>query len=1546
MSVTSANINDLGNFVDGSQSSIGRLSSSGQTTASKCNTVTAACSFQHPNTPSINAVSKLLQMWSDNQRFVREIRKDLIEANNYDAKGNATVSDAVVRQSLLRAGLTKAPNAVTVPAIEMLGEAPYSGFRNDPISMANGNFLLREGDLELFGIAAPLSVVRSYNSRDTGVGIFGPGWTALADVSLTVQDGLVTYRGQDGGGAVFQLQDNGTWVGGRRRNLSLAKTESGWLLTRGHLESWTFDELGLLVGLRSVAARVAVTREPGEVRFADRTSGRWVSYSIDTLTGLATKVESSDGRIATYGYDDEAHLVLVRRDAGDTTYEYEEAGFISAVTDADGVVTCRNTYDEIGRVLTQVDHRGRETTYDYRPDGVSVDTATDGSPPNVMVHDQRGRLTAMIDGLGNTMRLSYDDDDNIVQIVDRLGSVTLFEYDDRGNLLVRTDPDGLAQSFSWDEHDRLVAETSRSGYSTTFEYEGDLRDPSVIILSDGSTVHLTYARDTGLPLSVTDSDDVTFSFEWNTDGLIRTVTDGLGGTLGFEYDPAGRTTSATRPESVRASVELDDSGNVVALNTADGRLGFQYTAAGRPTGGTRYDGSAWATRLDLASDVTGVSDGLGVLEDLELDSIGRVISTRTATGGRWLYEYDPVGRPQAELDPFGGRTQISFDGNGQAKAVEDPSGRVWSYEYDEMNQMVAATSPSGATTSLSYHPNGRVRTVTDPAGHTWRTDLDQVGRISAVVDPEGNTTSYAYTPGGRLVEVRSPLGRTVRAEYDSAGRLSRVVEADGTEVVFERRRDGSIARVTSNGVTTSLTYDNAGRVSAVDGQWGAFLSKREFGEISSISRSGVEPATFERNERGLVTKTTDPAGVTTEFTYDSSDLIVAHTTGDATTSFSWDLAGRLRSTRDAYGNETEFARDARGVIERVIYADGTTETYLFDENGEVSGIADSGGAMLLSLARDIAGNLVSATTPNAQISLSRNSIGRVTQVATEAGTIHYSHDADGYLTGLNDGAGYKVSIDHGDVSQPTTFLLGNGIRIEAPVDPDLTRDEGGRIIVDENDRRYSYDLAGRLASTTIAGQTTRYEYNDLGLLSTEHTPLGVRTYSYGLAGELLRQVFEDGTETVFEYDVLGRRTIEHNSDGSSTRYEWDGLGRVSAVLRFNTDGSEVEHQITHDPLGRPARIGDTPVLWDRAVTGNLLGIGDERYLWWGNHVRVATDPDSAWDRRVTDDPWGVDGEQGLRLGYRGELALDDLLFLGARVYDARSRSFLSRDPLPSQPGAVTFAGVYSYAWCDPVNMIDPSGEHPISDEDYDTYRKQASKGLFDRIADDPWKYVKKAAIVVGSVAAMAAASAFLGPVGLVIAGAIVGGLAGGLNTAVDGGSAGDIARSAIIGAVFGAASAGFGTMVGSSSATTLTGRLLGNTGRNALVEYPLAAVQEAAESYLPGTNNVNIRDGKFDLVNVLVGGTSGSVSGAIGAEVDLRRNLNHLNQMTGPDLLAVKGIGPTTSKNIVDYRASNGNFSSLDDVLDVKYIGPVRRTELQKHVFTETRLNLPVIGRR
>ena len=70
-------------------------------------------------------------------------------------------------------------------------------------------------------------------------------------------------------------------------------------------------------------------------------------------------------------------------------------------------------------------------------------------------------------------------------------------------------------------------------------------------------------------------------------------------------------------------------------------------------------------------------------------------------------------------------------------------------------------------------------------------------------------------------------------------------------------------------------------------------------------------------------------------------------------------------------------------------------------------------------------------------------------------------------------------------------------------------------------------------------------------------------------------------------------------------------------------------------------------------------------------------------------------------------------------------------------------------------------------------------------------------------------------------------------------------------------------------------------------------------------------------------GTSGrGESSAPGSPVDL-------NTASVAQLDTLPGIGPATAQAIVDYRSAHGRFSSVDDLLNVRGIGPAKLEELR-----------------
>jgi len=83
-------------------------------------------------------------------------------------------------------------------------------------------------------------------------------------------------------------------------------------------------------------------------------------------------------------------------------------------------------------------------------------------------------------------------------------------------------------------------------------------------------------------------------------------------------------------------------------------------------------------------------------------------------------------------------------------------------------------------------------------------------------------------------------------------------------------------------------------------------------------------------------------------------------------------------------------------------------------------------------------------------------------------------------------------------------------------------------------------------------------------------------------------------------------------------------------------------------------------------------------------------------------------------------------------------------------------------------------------------------------------------------------------------------------------------------------------------------------------------------------------------INLPTTGTSGGVS--VGSGVTSAAGIVDINSASLADLDALPGVGPSTAQAIIDYRIANGPFASVDDLLNVRGIGPSKLAAMRARV--------------
>lgn len=1296
------------------------------------------------------------------------------------------LSDKAIKASLKAAYLDHGRSSVTFDDPMAWGDVPTTGYSNDPVNTATGNFVEVEHDLVCGGLVAGLSFERTYNSRSDRVGPFGRGWSSWASVALRARPDGAEFVGPDGQEVLIPRMGDGY---GRVAELpALVETLDSGLALRwlGSVRRWEFDEAGRLVSTTRGPGTAIALHHDDDGRLAElaHTGGKRVRLEWDAGTERIAAVHCSDGRSVTYAYDDEQNLIEADGVDGLRCYELDDIGRVRSVMDADGVLEAVNTYDDDGRVLEQLSPHGRRTYLTYLPGRVTVTMDDDEhGPVNTYVHDAFGRLTTIVDGDDSQMSLGYDDWGYPATVTERNGTVTFQEYNEQGRIVRRVLPTGLSFEFSWDAADRLVQVAASSGAVTRLRYEGDERIPVAVIDAEGGVTRASVAG--GLVRAVTDADGVSTELEYDADGNLVSTTNADGGVSRLERHEAGQIIAAVSPLGRRTTSRYDAAGRLIERrDPAGGVWRLEYSATGRLRRLTDPSGACQELTYGEHGSPAAVLDALGRVTSAEYDTFGNVIGVVEPGGAAWRFTYDAFMQLTATVDPAGARWEREYDVTGEltatvdptgvrATATRDPFGRVIGvgdglttegFELDELGQVRARIRADGSRVAIEYDLCGRPTMFEDELGATTRLEYTPAGRVARCVRPSGRVETIEYDACGRVTARIDGAGRRWESRYDADDNISQVQLPTGEIERYEYDEAGRLSSTAAPGAgTTTCAYDAVGRI--------VLLADRDAGErrfaydgvgrVVEASDANGGRTICAYDECGRLTQITDPLGGVATGSYDAVGRITALADQlGRTTSLSYDAAGRLLEQVDGSGRAVRRAYDAAGRLTAIGPAGGGPTTIEYDALGRVVSVREP-GAPANTLGWDGAGRLVERCRGERAMRWDYGVDGERLAIGYPDGTqTTYAHDAGGYVIAARhpalgmvelerDAAGRLVGATADGMQARWSYENGDLLRYEARAGDrlrtaHLIRDPIGRIVratIDGGSHEFAFDATGQLveADTPLGAYAFHYDAN--GRLTREASPAGVAEYAYDGAAQLSKRAVAGGAETHYEYDGAGRRVRESGA-GVDRAYRWDDLGRLAEVA---DGGDEQPHtiEIVVDALGELASLDGREMLWDTAdPLQPLAWNGEGAVVGEGGPWATASGDAAHWlvpDWQGTvgaspRDPWGapVSGFDmpAFGLGFRGEVEFGADTWLRHRVYQPGSRAFLQRDPLPPVPGSAVSGNPYHYATNNAIGLADPLGLNPVSPAELKKLRDRMDRGVIDEVVD----HAGEAAAVLAVVA--------------------------------------------------------------------------------------------------------------------------------------------------------------------------------------------------------------------
>jgi RHS repeat-associated protein len=443
----------------------------------------------------------------------------------------------------------------------------------------------------------------------------------------------------------------------------------------------------------------------GRVLALTNALGQITRFNYDAA-GRPTRITDPLGGITSFGYDANGYLTSVTDPRnGVTSYTYNNMDRLASRKDS-LLKSESYVYDAAGNITKYTDRRGKVTTFTYdnlnRQTFVGYGTVTQGQTTTyestvTNTYDAANRLTRVVDSVGGTIDLGYDNLDRLTSESTPQGSVA-YSYDNAGRRSSMTVAGQLPVNYSYDNANRLTG-ISQGPSSVTFNFDNANR-PTSATLPNGLVVEYGY-----------DANSQLTSINYRNGAALL-------GNLTYEYNGIGHRTNVNGSFARLGLPQTVSSVTYNAANQLTQKAGttFTYDLNGNLTndGVNTY---TWNARNQLVS-----MSGPGLTASFQYDAFGRRVR-KTINGTSTDYLYDGAnavqelssGTPSANMltggldnvftrtDSAGTRTLLT-DGLNSTLALTDSSGVLQTqYTYEPFGK---ATS-SGATSNNSSQYTGR-----------------------------------------------------------------------------------------------------------------------------------------------------------------------------------------------------------------------------------------------------------------------------------------------------------------------------------------------------------------------------------------------------------------------------------------------------------------------------------------------------------------------------------------------------------------------------------------------------------------------------------------------------------------------------------------------------------------------------------------------------------------------------------------------------------------------------------------------------------------------
>ncbi|SFX65338.1 RHS repeat-associated core domain-containing protein [Thermoactinomyces sp. DSM 45891] len=945
----------------------------------------------------------------------------------------------------------------------------------------------------------------------------------------------------------------------------------------GTEEYWTFGEIpgG---DVNAVTGNMILSETDLEL------SGREPAMSIDRTYNSRSKEAGPFGKGWTFNYatrleeDKKGNVLQHDMDGGIHYYQKKSDGVYTSPL---GVHLTLKGTKEAGWTLTDKD----QTIYHFNSAGQLIEIEDANKNKLILTYNDQKQLTTITDPSKRTFSLTYTKDritkitgpdnrawtykynyetDRLIEITDETNTTTKYGYYTKGDQLGSIiEADGRETWYEYSDQNQLVEVIDPEDTLTTIKYVSDEKKTTVMNADGNVTDH--YYNDSGNPVKEVEDPKglnrvTTYTFDHNN--LIK------------KCDPEASKNGCTKPTE---SYQYDSNGNMTKAEDATGSETFKYNQNNDLVEYKDADGNSYKYVHDEKGNEISEIDPDKVSSAQTVDEKGNIIAATDAMGvGENLIINPDLERTTSDMASDWKVEKVRADGSATVDSTVKYSG----------NQSIKVTTKAvnadlgyvGAIQDLYVAPN----TTYTISAMIKSQDLKEAGaflnvqqskstgdvvtwvdnRYSQVSGTQGWTRRQLTFKTGadsekiRIyleVDHRNPKGSGT-AWFDQVQLEEGDVSTDYNPIEnssFEEGKGFWNEAVGSGTIDNTQSFDGSQSIKMTRGDTTA--GAVQYLQTISLNQSTAKHITVTGLSKAMgVVNNIDKAPNKDYSLY----IDAVQDEGDGKTSLKTDQAKFALGTHDWQRSAVTIKPDKplKAVHVYVLFRGNNTGTAWFDN------IRLKEGSTIEKYAYDASGNYVTQVT---------DPVGNSSSV---------QHDEYGNEKSITDAKKNKTDYTYDDSNQLKTITLpGDKLKVH------FTHDENGNVVEKKatsadgktvhNQVRYTYKDDQLVAYTDELGNTTEYEHDGEGDVTTITQPNGKKVETIASEDGSYVGTHYDGTERYRTYyDTNGNETkIENLKLKQAKQLQFDAAERLTEIKQgegtqswtYNTNDELTSSKFTH-----------------------------------------------------------------------------------------------------------------------------------------------------------------------------------------------------------------------------------------------------------------------------------------------------------------------------------------------------------------------------------------------